>query len=734
MGTLVIEDPLQFVYWNIRKFLAVVLSIQIGLWCVIALEAFNITLPLARPVLGFLYVIVIPGSMALRLLNLRRLTGIELLTYSIGLSIAIVMVLGLFVNSLFLYLGFHNPLTVGPLLIAMGVLISILCVACYVRKDSTYIPKLIDSSELLTPPILSLCGLPLTAILGTYLFNQYKISTINIVVIALIAALIIIIGFKKNVPERLYPFALWTVALTLLFRTSLVSNYIWGTDINFEYYLANLVVTGGFWNVTAPLASIVVKNYNVMLGTVILAPVLSDLMGVNLHWIFKIVYPLIYSFVPLVLYIVFKKQTNGRIAFFASGIFIASFVFYSDMITLPRQEIAELFVALLLLLIVSERLSSLKQTVLFLTFGLALVVSHYAVTYIFVFLLLVSLLLHPLYRSQYPGMVKRRAAAVLKINLTQRKQHHQNVVEKELPISLPFVVFLTVLAFAWFAFLNNAPFSRLVLTGQKIWDSTLEEFFSPSAIQPLEIVTGNLAPLATITKYLYYLITFFAIFGLVSVLFKSHKLSFKRSYVTLSIGAAILLAACMFLPYFAAAFNTSRFYHFGELLLAPFMVIGMIDLLSIRYHVRSQGTRPVAENTALKIAAIFLAIFLLFNSGFLFTLVGEQETGISAIATNPNAAVNRWTDAAIAGSTWLHDHHGKTLTYSSNQYYTLASMTDEPSQRTIQSNADTLNSYILTGTLPEAKTQQYENQSMYVTNAIKNKNLIFSNGDIRIYY
>jgi uncharacterized membrane protein len=677
--------------------------------------------------------------MVVRLLNLRRLSRIELLAYSVGLSITIIMLLGLLTNSLFIGLHLRDPLAVRPLLIAMGALISVLCVACYLRSDAMNAPRLIDSSELLTPSILSLSVLPPLAILGTYLFNHYGLSAINMGVIALIAALIIIIGFKKQVPKNLYPFALWTVALALVLRNSLVSNYIWGTDINYEYYVAHLVILGGFWNINAPIASLRVQDYNIMLGTVILAPVLSNLMGTSLQWIFKIVYPLIFSFVPLVLYVVFKKQTSDRIAFCAAALIIASFSFYTDLLALPRQEIAELFLALLFLLIINTELASPKREVLLVTFGSALVLTHYSLSYIFIYLLLFSLFLLFLHRARrYLGIVKRWAAASPKTNLTQREQQEPPLILEKDPIviSAGLVFYLIVLAFTWYH-LTNAPLTSLVHTGQQIWGSILLNFFSPSAIQPLEYVAGNQAPLATVTKYLYYLLTFLGIFGLGSVLFERYNRPFRRTYIALSIAAAFLLVACVTLPNFAASFDTSRFYQFAELLLAPFVVVGIIDLLNILYRALSQGGDSLPENTTLSIVAVFLAVFLLFNSGFVYTLSGENITSYTLLATNPNLEYPpRWTDADVAGAAWLHDNHGQTSIYSPVLYKDLIGMTDEPSLRVISGNVttETLNSYVFVGALPVDAQLPRLNQTVQVTNVVKDRNQIFSNGDIRVYY
>ena len=733
---LIIENPLQLVYWNIRRFLAVVLSIQIGLWCVVALETFGVTVPLARPILGFFYVIFVPGSMALRLFNVRRLNSIELLTYSTGLSIALVMLVGLATNSLFAVLHLPGPLTVGPLLIAMGALISVLCIVCYVRNDATYGPNTIETKELLTPPIVSVSVLPFLAILGTWLFNNFGLSAVNMAIIALIAVLIIVIGFTKFIPTNLYPFVLFALALTLILRNSLVSNYIWGVDIHLEYYVANLVSTSGFWNIHAPIGTATTLDMNIMLGTVILAPVLSALTGLSLDWVFKIIYPLIYSFVPLVLYVLFKKQTNPEIAFYAALLFITSFAFYTEMFALPRQQIGELFLSLLFLLMISVELPTAKRTVLSIVFAASLAVSHYSLTYIFIYLLLFSLVLLALspLKSRLERMLRRGAR--LEISFGQEEQAtRRGLGIDRTGFSLWFYVFLLVLAFVWFAFLNGAPLHNFVGTLQSIATSS-PDILNPSATQPLGIVSASDGPMKTVTLYLYYALSFFAILGMVSVLFKRNTLRIRSSYTVFALGAFVMLIACLTLPRFAESLNTTRFFAIAELLLAPIMVIGMTDVLGALCRA-VKGFRRASRGTPLTFVSVFLALFLLFNSGFMYTLTNEQVATAAVISTNPNYTYPRWTDGEVASAEWLHGHTGDALIYTHGYYWLLIARLDE--SRVIplndSTNALNLNLYLFVGAPPNIPSQQSEHQTADVIPiTVVGKSRIFSSGDVRIYY
>ena len=195
----------------------------------------------------------------------------------------------------------------------------------------------------------------------------------------MISLIIILFAFDK-IPKKLYPLTIFIISISILFQTSLISNYITGFDIQSEYYLANLVIKNAFWNLNLN------ADYNNMLSVTMLAPILSIISKINLDWIFKIVYPLIFSSVPLGLYIVFKKQSTEKIAFLSSLFFMSYNVFYIELIGLARQEIAELFIVLLILVMITKNISNITRSFFFIIFGISLIISHYGLAYIYMFL------------------------------------------------------------------------------------------------------------------------------------------------------------------------------------------------------------------------------------------------------------------------------------------------------------------------------------------------------------
>ncbi len=203
---------------------------------------------------------------------------------------------------------------------------------------------------LFTPSFLFLTLIPFVAIFGSYSITNYHTNIISMFLLVLIALTFILVVFDK-IPKKWYTFTVWIVSISLLFVSSLISPYVWGWDIQNEYYLANLVMNFSYWNSTLPDA------YNSMLSIVMLAPTYSLLTNLRLDYILKIVYPFLFSLVPLGLYKIFKTQTNNsKIAFIAVFLFISFNTFYIELLALTREMTAELFLVLLLLLILNRKI------------------------------------------------------------------------------------------------------------------------------------------------------------------------------------------------------------------------------------------------------------------------------------------------------------------------------------------------------------------------------------------
>jgi uncharacterized membrane protein len=343
-------------------------------------------IPVLRQALGFAFFTIIPGLLVLYILKLNRIGLTEKLILSVGLSISLLMFAGLFINTVFPFFGYDRPLSTDSLLISFSVIILILTIVAYLRNQDASFINLSDfklntteKAFLLIPVLFSSLS-----ILGMHIMNTTDNNTMLMILLFLIPAYVIFIAIKhKQVPDRVYPPIILLTSISLVLLAGLRSNYILGVglDIFLEYYLFRQTLYNGLWQI------LMYNPLDACLSISILPTIYQSLLNTNSQYLFKILYPILFSLSPLVVYIISRKYISNRYAFLASFFFMSQITFLW-VAFYPRTSLAILFFALAIMTLLSDRLSELNKRVLFIIFAFSCIVSHYSTTYIFFFILL----------------------------------------------------------------------------------------------------------------------------------------------------------------------------------------------------------------------------------------------------------------------------------------------------------------------------------------------------------
>ena len=655
-----IINPLQMNDWGIKGFLTVVLAIQLAMWGVISLDLINLHIPILRQLVAIIYLTFIPGILIIRILKLHKLGNIEVILYSVGLSLFTLMFTGFFMNAIFPLFGIFHPISLYPLVYTISIFVVILSIFAYIRDRSFSSSEQIIFKEMISPPALVLSLFPLLAIVGTYLFNSDGNNIILMIELLLIALVPIVILFTKFFQEKHYPYIIFILTITLLYSHSLVSAYIWGWDINKEYYLVNTVIQNGIWDST------LFGNLNAMLSLSMLGPIYSIILNMSLDGVFKIIYPFLFAFVPLGLYTIFRKQTDSNVAFLASFFFISFFVFYTEMLSLARQEIAELFLVLIILSMIDNNLNKFSKSLFFIIFGSSLIVSHYGLSYLFLLILLIA------WTVALVGyyLISRKSTVRFFIWFSE-KTGYQNVIDLQKYFfrsdlfSFLSLLYYSVFLMIWYLYTaGSSSFDTVVTIGNHIVRSTSTEFLNPEATQGLSLITtANLSIIHEIGKDTHMLTILLIIVGFLSSVVLYKKLQLDPRYLLLSFGALCLCMGGLILPYFSSSLNTTRLYQISLIFLAPFCVLGGISVFQVmsKFFITSDTNRQV--KFSLQILSIFFAIFLLINSAWFYEITNDQ----------PSALMNKEVDAPIvneqqaAGAIWLSDLVDGKLIYA--DYY-----------------------------------------------------------------
>jgi len=550
-----------------------------------------------RQVVGFLYLTFVPGFVIIKLLKLDELDRLETVLFSVGLSVAFLMLAGLLVNEFFFLFGVSQPLSLMPLIITFDNLILIGGILIYLRGGDV---KLYNGDLLRFSPIALLLGcLPILSMLGTTSVKTYGNNFILLFMIILIA-LVFVVGVlsKRSIQPEFYPFAVVMIAVSLLYHSSLISNSMihFGSDMPGEVFAFKIVENNAYWNPVNPhFQDLSVGRTYGMLSVTILPLVYSNLLNVDVIWIFKVLYPLIFALAPLGLYKLWSGFVNEKYAFVSAFFFMAYVVFYTEMLGLSKQMISELFFVLLLLVILDKKMRPFNKTVCFLIFGFALVVSHYALAEIFLFLM-----------------------AFVSIPLVIMKKPGRN-------ITLAMVLCYFAIMFSWYLYTSSSAVLDAFLEFGEYVHSQLGEFFNPAARG--QTVLRGLGLEASpniwnmISRIFAYVTQLLIVVGFVGVITKRVGSHFEIEYFLLNLFAITFLIALILVPGLANTMNMTRFYHILLFFLAPLCVLGANTIIDIVSRWR----------TEMMVSALLLIVlipYFLFQVGFVYEVTGNDSWSV----------------------------------------------------------------------------------------------------------
>lgn len=657
------NNTIPIVGWDTRRFVAFTLILQALLWGTIAFDSLGVHIPFLRQVVGFVYLTILPGMLILRILKLHNLGVTMVFLFGIGLSLATLTFAGLLTDLVLPYFGMLAPLSLVPLLVVISCIVTLSAAICLVRDNESAPATSVSIQGLTSRAVLALFLIPFMAIFGAYAANYYHTGVLLSVTVAVIALVVVLIGFDRGIHKNLYPLVIFVIALTLLYHVTLISPNMLGlADSIQEYWTAKSVLLGSFWDITIPSSDTLRPSTS----TTILMPIYATILNVDLTWIFKVVWPLLEALLPVCIYQVVSKQVKGneKIAFYSSFFFVAYYGWYTDMPGQNRLLIAELFLMLLILLIVDETIDRRKQPYLFLVFGACVVVTHYTLAYIFLIALVMGSLVLGLLdyfqreRIQVFGRRSSRDNESVNPEKQNRKEQASQARSAHKRLSLSFIVLFAILTVAWTLSVSHGRiYSDIAQTAQRSLQGFQTDFLNPKVTTGLSAATQVRSTLVTqLLQIINYSVQGFIIVGVLTSLRKRTRHHFNAEYLALSLCFLVLLVAAVVVPYFSLTIGTDRLYEISILFLAPFCVIGAMIIFSsiTKSLARIVVFAKQKDITSAKILSIFFAVYFLFNVGFIQQLANEPRS----IALDPSliAVVPHYNSSDIAAASWLNSH------------------------------------------------------------------------------
>jgi uncharacterized membrane protein len=344
------------------------------------LVGFDLNFLYLRQILGFLFLVLIPGLLIMLCFKIRSVKFWEYLVYTVGLSVSFIMFAGLAVNWTLPALGITDkPLSLYPILICFNLFLIALGIVAWKRNE--------DFSHEFTAPKLDALNniffiipmfFPVLSILGAFLLNNHGSNILTMIMLGGIAVyVLLLVIFRKKLNENVYPWAILMISLALLLSFSMRSWFVNGWDLKQEQYVFRLAYENQIWSM-----SNFMDAYNSCLSLSIFPTIINLFLKLNNQLIFKFFFQIIFIFHSLIIFLIFRRYANSIFSFISSFLYFGVGYFNSVLPTMVRQEIAFLFFGLMLLVLFTKKISHITKKSLFLIFGASMIVSHYSTAYI----------------------------------------------------------------------------------------------------------------------------------------------------------------------------------------------------------------------------------------------------------------------------------------------------------------------------------------------------------------
>jgi len=519
-----------------------------------------------RQIIGFLFLSLLPGLLILQILKLNKLDFLEKSILSWGLSLSFLMFFGLLINNLSLSLGYETPLSITPLFISLNLAFILLLIIGYKTNKEAFSFTTPDfnlntaEKAFLIVPIL----FPALSIFGMYVMNTTDNNIILMFLLFLIAIYVAFVCFfNKIFPKRLYPVVLFLISISLLLLLSLRSNHLIGMDVHTEYYFFRATLDNLHWSVFGH------STLDACLAISLLPTIYQSILNVHTEYLYKILYSLLCSVFPVIVYIISKKYIEEGYAFLASMYFMSNHTFLWTEYN-ARANIAMLFFAFAMMTLFNNRIDPLKKRILFIVFTASCMVSHYSNTYIFFFIMVVTFI----------GM-----------EILSKKYTFKKV------ISLTFVILFFAMIFFWYSQVTETAFDAGVSFIEKTIRNLNQFFVEEIRSEPAQLLLGRGVMQESIVYRIHWVLTWitFAFIGIgIVTLIRRYKemsfpeLNFKKpdflkdkfevGYFVVALACVGLLVAAIALPFVSEGYGLGRSYLIASTILAVFFVIGGVIL------------------------------------------------------------------------------------------------------------------------------------------------------------
>lgn len=343
------------------------IGITLLFWLLVLVQWLGHSLPVVRPVIGFVFLTIVPGALFLTWSGIEpRVTG-RWLVYVVGFSLILLMGLGLGTHLILSFLGHPSPFSLVSFSVGVTLLIALLL---YALRETDR--KTLEFDTRLDIPTIFFLQLPLWAVLSVNHINVTGKNPPIIVVLGLLSLIPVFVAIGLF-PRRRLALGVWTIAIAILLHKSL-----WRMHVYRGHSSAITIWNTGLWHPAS-------EN---LLSLAVLPPMYAFLLDVSILTQLKVVHPFLVAFIPLGMFVMFQSYVGPVKGFLGASLFVFAHPFFFQYPAEPRVGLPVLFLVLLGVIMSDTELSQVQKRTLSMAFGTGIIVSHYGTSYYVMFALI----------------------------------------------------------------------------------------------------------------------------------------------------------------------------------------------------------------------------------------------------------------------------------------------------------------------------------------------------------
>jgi uncharacterized membrane protein len=365
-----------------------------------------IRVPVVDVLAGVWLAVLLPTGLVGRRVKWHTPDAFERVVCSLTAWLLTIMSVGLISNTVLPVIGVDRPLSEVSVLVQIDAVL--VAVALLWRARLT--PLLPRQVRLFEWPrrdkiVLggSLVAVPLS-IVGAIRLNNGAGNEVTLIMLVLVATvLMLLLVWSKDLRSQTINATIYLIGAALLLMTSLRGWYAVGHDIQRELRVFELTSVHQQWDIARDRDA-----YNSCLSITILPTMLGQLTHLRDVYVFKVLYQLFFALCPVLVYRFSHRVGSKAAALLGTGTsrrigsrgvallgtlyFVAFPTYFTDMPFMNRQEIAFLFLGVILLVATNEDMPLRTKRAWIALFSVGLVLSHYSTTYVFCAMVFISAL------------------------------------------------------------------------------------------------------------------------------------------------------------------------------------------------------------------------------------------------------------------------------------------------------------------------------------------------------